>query len=211
MKKTILSAALLAMLPLLMGSAPKEPAHLLLPVADAFLTSTASVRTFQTTETKEYFFRYIFLANLPPNAGLLENDRIAPDVNIFTQLAGVIPRGANPVNTQAQLVIVDQLEAQKLFDAIENRRPFQAFRPGNPGVLPVRAEPSFSYPKLWRYFVSLGRGTLYNAYGVGNCGGNIIGFNGQEQNQCDAIALSNVRACLRVRATGIRVAPDRLE
>jgi hypothetical protein len=209
MKKLILSFVLLAMLPFLMGSISKEPEHTLLTIEEDFLTYTAPLQNLPTV-TKFYSFRYIYDSDIDGNLIEQIGDAIRPDVNIWTHLAGVIPLDTN--NIQAEVVVIpgQQTQAQALFNAIANNRPFRPFRLGNPGLVGRGGQRSSRYGGMWRYYIHVGRATLFRAYNI-TCNDNntrVIGENGQPQRACDLLALANVRACIKMRVTGFPWNPD---
>jgi len=225
MEKHILSAVLLAMLPFLLGSVSKEPARTLLPIEDDFLTRTASAPSAPAEEVGRYMFRYI------ADAG----DTFSPDVNIFTQVSGIEPKKGGDGRLQALPVPIPghEVDAQKLFDAIANRNPIETPVPisGSPTWVQVGVETSSVHKGLWRYYIHVGRSTLYNAYSIippqiikshdpaapsviipGNCSSQFVeGPNGHTNRACDVEALKRVRACLQMKVTGKRVAKENFE
>ena len=222
----MLLAVLLATLPFLAGFILKEPERALLPIADRELPKTTLAPTFQTTAAN-YFFRYIFQANLDPDGSFLGNlnDVFFPDVNIWTHLVGIVPPSGGQMMAQLVVIPGKEAQAQLLFNAIANSRPGRPFRLGNVGMVGVGGQRTSHnrYKGLWRYSIHVGRGTLYRAYGIvpqeSNPDGefdcrqftNERGPNGQPQGECDVLALRQIRECLMIRVTGVRIARDNFE
>jgi hypothetical protein len=221
MKKYVLSAVLLALLPFLTGSVSKEPARTLLPIEDDFLNRTASAPIAQTDAL--YMFRYIGDAGTNPRESNWEQlkDIIAPDVNIYTQVSGIVVRNEQEIKKSVVPVVISgkQTQAQALFNAIGEGNK----RKRDEKIVQVGVEHHYS-SGLSRYYIHVGRSTLYRAYRIiplddgiwPNPGGNCFmrgkkGPNGELTLACDIDALEKVRECLLLKVSGIRLAPDHYE
>jgi hypothetical protein len=159
-------------------------------------------------------FRYIEDAK-DDAKNLLEaaNDRLFPDVNIYTQWSNIRPPKPENIKANAVLGAIPGKEAlaQDLYNAIGFPKP----GPHYATIVKLRAEQDPD-SRLWRYYISLGRGDLYRAYnivpefaGLGNCARIMMkGDNGKMNTACDIRALLKVRECLQLEVSGLREPVD---